>query len=324
MMRFDPSALGRRTTTIAVAIALLCGAGSIAPAAASDVCISMSGSPGTVAGIQLDLKWDGNCMSADKGSGTSARCTADPSTGKDIRAAIKPGPTLKAIFFSMADTNPIPDGDLFCCSFTRSSSAGNACCGLTMGNVLGSDPVGTAIQASAFNLLATMDGQPCTASQGGGGGQQGGPVRSGLQGGGGGVAPPVVSAPGAAAPAAPVQQAPAGGGRPAIPGGNIPVPEVPSGMEQVQRALQQLTPREAPTPAEPTAAAEVVTPQPTRAAGTPTAKARATEAHGTPTAAAKATPSAAVTPESKTPAATPEATPKARHKRKHKHEKSGS
>jgi hypothetical protein len=83
-------------------------------------------------------------------------------------------------------------------------------------------------------------------------------------------------------------------------------------MDQVQRALEQLAPRQAPTaPAEATAGDVVSTPRP--AAGTPTAKAHATEAHGTPTAAAKKTPSAAATPGSKTPGATPAATPKAEH-----------
>lgn len=307
------TAFARRALhTTAAAALFLAAAGT--PATAGNLCISMANSGGQVAGVQLDLKWDGGCMSADTSSGTKAKCTANSSTGKDVHSSVKAGPTLTALFFSMSDTSPIGDGDLFCCSFTRSSNAGNACCGLSMGRVSGSDSTGGAIASSNFDLLATMDGQTCTTSGGGSaGGQQRPPLRSGLQ--GGGVAPPVVSIPGGA-PAAGAPQAPSGrapaGGQPGAPAGGGAAPEVPAGMDQVQRALEQLAPRQAPTaPAEATAGDVVSTPRP--AAGTPTAKAHATEAHGTPTAAAKKTPSAAATPGSKTPGATPAATPKAEH-----------
>lgn len=314
MITFAPSPRLRRRGVIAsAAVALLLG-GRVSPAAAGSMCVAMGDSGGQVAGMQMEFKWDSACMSPD----TPPRCTAESSTGKDIRVGLKPGPTLKAIFFSLADTNPIPDGNLFCCNFTRSGSGGNPCCGLTMGNVLGSDSTGGAIQASAFTLITTMDGQPCAASEAssGGGGQQRPPVRSGLQGGSGAIAPPVVSAPGGSAPG---QQAPAGGAQPGMPAGRPQAPAAPSGMDQVQRALEQLAPREAPTAvADPTPQA-IATAQRTSAAGTPTAKARATEAHGTPTAAANKTASAAPTPGpktpgAKTPGATPEATPKADHK----------
>jgi hypothetical protein len=346
MIMFTPSArLRRRALATAAAVALVLGAGRITPAAAAgNLCISMADSNGQVAGIQVDLKWDSACMSAEQGAGGLAQCTADPATGKQVRASVRPGPTLKTILFSMTDTNPIGDGNLFCCSFTRSGSAGNACCGLTMGNILGSDSVGKAIPANDFTLVATMDGQACAASEAGSGGQA--PVRSGLQGGGGGVvAPPAVSggAPAAAAPQAPAAaapQAPAAGaapaapaagiapavpgvgGLPAAPGAAVPAPEAPSGMDQVQRALEQF--RGAPTPAaEATTPAAIATPERTRAAGTPTAKSRATEAHGTPTAAAKQTPGADKTPQATpqgTAAATPQATPKPKPKH-HKHKK---
>jgi len=293
--------LARRALRTTAAVALLLSAAGT-PAKAGNLCISMSNSGGQVAGVQLDLKWDGSCMSADTAGGTKAKCTADSSTGKDVHTAVKPGPTLTALFFSMSDTNPIGDGDLFCCSFTPSSSAGSGCCGLSMGRVSGSDSTGRAIPASDFGLLATMDGQPCTSSGGGGGGgggQPAPPVRSGLQ--GGGVAPPVVAVPGGV-PAAGAPQVPAAA-PPAAPAG------VPAGMDQVQRALEQLAPHQAPTvAAEATAGETASTPHP--AAGAPTAKAQATAAHGTPTAAAKKTPSAAATPGPKTPGATPKATPK--------------
>jgi len=305
----------RALGALAVATACLGAAGSMAPAPASDLCVSMSGSGGAIAGIQADFNWDSSCMAADKGSGSSGRCTADPSTGKDIRAALKGGAGMKAIFFSMADTNPIPDGDLFCCSFTRlGGGGGNPCCGLTMGNVLGSDSVGKAIPANNFSLLVTLDGQTCAVNEASG--SQPAPAGRGLQrsGGatGGGIAPPVVSAPGGAGGGTGTgQPGTTGGGQPA---GRGLAPAQPAGMDQVQRALEQLAPREAPTvAAEATAPAMVGTPQRTAIAGTPTVKPKATEAHGTPAAPQK-TPSAAATRGSKTPGATPEVTPKAEHK----------
>jgi hypothetical protein len=332
MIMFTPvTRLRRRALAAAAAVALVLCGGKVTPAAAAgNLCISMADSNGLVAGIQVDLKWDSACMSAGQGAGGLAQCTAEPATGKQVRASVRPGPTLKTILFSMTDTNPIGDGNLFCCSFTRSSGAGAACCGLTMGNILGSDSSGKAIPANDFTLVATMDGQACAASEAGSGGQQ--PVRSGLQGGGGGVvAPPAVSggAPAAVAPqAAPAgggastgRAAPAVGGIQGVPPVNPPAQEAPAGMDQVQRALEQLQGRQAPTaPAEATAPQPITTPERTRAAGTPTAKAHATEAHGTPTAGANKTPEAEKTPQA-TPQGTPEATPQATPKAKAKHHK---
>jgi len=332
MITCTPSTrLPRRVrSALVVATTLMGGLGSALPAAASNVCISMSGSGGVVAGVQLALKWDSACMSADAGSGVAARCTADPATGKDIHTSLKAGPgNLTALFFSMSDTNPIPDGDLFCCSFTRSSGSGNACCGLSMGRIIGSDGTGRALSTSDFSLMATVDGQIC-GSEGGGGGQQQ-PARGGLQGGGGVIAPPVVSAPGGnpptgggaqQAPAAGGQAAPGGGsgqpasgnqpamgGQPAGSGPPAAVPgkpetqEAPSGMDQVQRALEQL--RGAPTAAVEVGTSPAVgTPKPAAAAGTPTAP-----IHGTPTAAAKKTAETRATPGAQQTPATPKATP---------------
>ncbi len=318
----------RARHALAVATTLLCGLGSAAPAAASNVCISMSGSGGLIAGVQLALKWDSACMSADAGSGVSARCTADPATGKDVHTSLKAGPgNMTALFFSMSDTSPIPDGDLFCCSFTRASTGGNPCCGLSMGKIIGSDSAGTA--TGTFSLTASVDGQVCGSQGGTGGSGQQQPQGVGAPGGGGIVAPPVVSAPGANAPAggggggAP-QAAPAGGsGQPASGekpamggqpvGGGLPAgmpgkpegQEAPAGMDQVQRALDQL--RGAPTAvAEALTPRPVSTPRPAAMAGTPTVK-----APGTPTAAAKKSAETQATPGAKTTPATPNATPKA-------------
>ena len=61
-----------RVATAAVAL-LLCG--SVAPASAGNLCVSMADSGGQVAGIQVDFKWDSSCMSPDQAGGTGVRCT---------------------------------------------------------------------------------------------------------------------------------------------------------------------------------------------------------------------------------------------------------
>src|SRR5713101_2102625 len=55
-----------RTLRIVSAAAVFVGsARQLAGAAVADVCITMSGGEAAVAGLQLDLAWDGTCMSAD-------------------------------------------------------------------------------------------------------------------------------------------------------------------------------------------------------------------------------------------------------------------
>ncbi len=260
----------------------------------SDICISMENSSGQVAGLQAEFQWDHNCMTALTGSNGRPQCNADPSTGKDVHAALTPRGSLKALLFSMSDLSPMPDGNMFCCSFTFEGRPG--CCGLTMSNVLGSDPSGG--QDRSFGLVATIDGAVCATSTGTGGGG----------GGGGGAAPRVPAAP-MAPPVGAVGGVP---GIPAAPGGAAPAPAAPAGGAAPMRRApggDAAVPPPAPAggaaagaapeaPAVPTMV--VATPQRTpAAAGTPTAA----RTPGTP----KAAPTAKTTPDAAKP--TPEGTP---------------
>jgi len=254
----------------------------------SDVCVSMENSDGQVAGIQAEFQWDRNCMTALTGSNGRPQCNADPSTGKDVHAALTPRGSLKALLFSMSDLGPMPDGNMFCCSFTFEGRPG--CCGLTMGNVLGSDPSGG--QNRSFDLVATVDGAVCgtTTGTGGGGAAPRAPAAPAAP-----MAPPVGAVGGVpAAPAAP------GGAAPAAPGGAAaPMRRAPGGDANVPPPAGGAAAEAAPqAPAAPTVAA--ATPRRTPAAA------------GTPTAArTPATPKAAstvkTTPEAAKP--TPEGTP---------------
>jgi hypothetical protein len=278
-----------------------------ASAQPTDVCVAMENSDGQIAGIQLEMKWDGSCMSADLGGDNKPKCNADPNTGKDVLANLRAGPTLLALMFSMSNTSPMPDGPLFCCDFTY-LKPGGGCCGLSVGRVLGSDPAGR--QDASFTLVTTVGGYACTESPAELPAARG-PAAPRAPAGGG--APPAVSVPGApAAPAAPGQV-------PAAPAGQAPAGRAPFGPpgvppQQVPEQYQEPPAVEAPIQRPTERPTEVTTPYlvPTRRtpAGSPTAKARVTAAKGSPTAAAATTPSPAATPAA-TRGATRAATPKA-------------
>src|SRR5262249_27350205 len=118
------SLLGFAHTQRGWAVTLAVGSTSAAPGASTDVCIFMSGGAQVVAGVQLNLNWDGSCASVNSGDGISAQCRANPSTGKNVQTSVGKSPCqndpncLTALLFSMSDTAPIPDGQLFCCTFS--------------------------------------------------------------------------------------------------------------------------------------------------------------------------------------------------------------
>jgi len=313
MIRRTHPRLARRFAlgTLAITASLLTVQLGSVSAQPTDVCVAMENSDGQIAGIQLEMKWDGSCMSADLGGDNRPKCSADPNTGKDVQANLKAGPTLLALMFSMSNTSPIPDGPLFCCDFTY-LKPGGGCCGLSVGRVLGSTPEGR--QNASFTLVTSVGGYACTESPGELPAARG-PAAPRVPAGGG--APPAVSVPGApAAPAAPGQV-------PAAPAGPAPAGRAPFGPprvppQQVPEQYQEPAAVEAPIQRPTERPTEVTTPYvvPTARrtpAGSPTAKARVTAPKGSPTAAAAATPpSAAATPHTTrgtTPAATPKASP---------------
>lgn len=135
------------------------------PGHAAEVCISMQDSGGVVAGAQLDLSWDPSCMvpplqDADGGALPAAQCRSDPGTGKRVQDAVRGSSLLRALLFSLVDTNPIPDGGLFCCTFERMDTR-SSCCSLAMANVIFSDSRGQRVQNGT--LVTSLDGQPCVS-----------------------------------------------------------------------------------------------------------------------------------------------------------------
>ncbi len=154
---------------------------------AANVCIYMTDSGDQVAGVQMDLTWDGACMSA------GAKCRANSDTGKTVQSASRGGSTLRAIMLSFDNVDPIPDGELFCCGFNLAS--------------------GSACDVSITNLIAsTPQGQRTTANVRGNAPRPVPPMAGGA---------PVPAAPQVEAPQARDSGAPAGGQPPAA-GGNAP------------------------------------------------------------------------------------------------------
>jgi hypothetical protein len=307
VMRGASSRLGTGLGVVAIAT-ILQGMLPAATASASNVCISMTGSAGQVAGVQLDLTWDSNCMDADapKGrQGGPAVCSPEPATGKEVHTAIR-GTQLRALMFSMSDSSPIPDGDLFCCAFTVINQARPRCCSLNIGNVVLSTPQGQPVSDAGVALLASLDGQPCASSSPSGSQPARGPKPPPPP---QPQAPPAVSAGGVEAPAAPGGSAPQRA--PAAPGGAAP--QAPAAQQrggQAPEAAAEAAAGEA-TPAE--------TPVGTQAVGKPATARRAATAAVTPTPRPQATSTpvtlVTATPARSATAAAPTHTPKHKGKK---------
>jgi hypothetical protein len=182
----------------------------------ANVCVSMTGGGGEVAGLQLNLNWDDRCMTP-----TNARrlCSSNPATGKTVQSALQGRGALKAILISFSDTNPIPDGDLLCCSFMAVGDFGQRC-GVSMTNIIGSTAAGTRIDSiragntGQFAVLGEGAADPDAVAGGPGPGDSGGEPATGR------VAPPGAELP--VQPGAPAEGAPAdsaaGRAGPAAPG----------------------------------------------------------------------------------------------------------
>lgn len=303
MMRPAHRMIRRTVCGLAVTLMPFCGAGKAAAAspqtASTDMCVLMTGSSGQVGGLQMDLRWDPACMTAERRQGNAAQCASNPATGKNVQTALfADNATMRAMFFSISDPSPIPDdAELFCCKFTLASSRSTPCCAVSITNLILSDPVGKRVYDANISVQALVGNAPCTASAPGG--SPSNPVRPPAPSSLGGPAP-VIVAPGVAAPGPGRESA---GSRPAGGGG------VPAGLEQAPPPAELAAPAE-PT-AQPTPAATAPhtrTPARTAAATTPT-RAPTPAPQGTATAAAVGS----ATPQSSTQ------TPAAVRKPKKKH-----
>ena len=217
-------------TTQAITIGVQASGGG--PGDSVEVQIVLSGGNGLVAGMQTDIAWDSNCLSVASGSGDTAACYANTAIPKTLSTKIRSGSSLRALYLSMSDVEPIAqDTWLFTCQFTIDPATSATQCPVTLTNLVVSDSKGGRLPATAASGVVRVNqpnapNAPAQRAPVGvpgavvipGGGAAGG---SG-QGSGSGAAPG--SAPAGAAPAG---AAPAGGTRG---GGSIVVPGLPSGQ----------------------------------------------------------------------------------------------
>lgn len=270
-----------------------------ADAGSTDVCVILNNSNGRVSGLQLDLTWDPSCMTAQPAEGDAAACSSNPNTRKNVQTKLFPSAaTMRALFLSVSDTNPVPDDELFCCRFTLAQSG--SCCSLNTSNLIlaGHQPTGGIGRVYDQDILVqtTVGGIPCVASPPGGSAEN--PVRPAIP--PAAVAPPAVYAPEAipgreaAPPAAPQQ--------PGAPQAKMPA-GAPVAGEPALAPAPELAPAGSPTVPGVAAVAAPTSTRPKTAAAVRTATA--------PT----RTPHVQATPTGPGPSATqPETTPTPKHK----------
>lgn len=119
------------------------------PESAGTVCVELVGGAGLVAGTQNDLAWDPSCVEI------SEPCEADPQHGRSVFTAQRGGPRLRALVFSLINTDPIDDGILYCCPFHIASLRSGTCCAVSVQGAYASDSVGRGV------VTAGVDGQIC-------------------------------------------------------------------------------------------------------------------------------------------------------------------
>jgi hypothetical protein len=135
-----------------------------AESASTDLCVAIAGGNGEVSGLQTDLSWDSTCMTAAPAAGKAVQCASDPSTGKSVETALLSDTQMRVLFFSVADTSPVPDGELFCCTFTVASSQAGSCCSVNIGNLILSGPTGGRIYDPGITVEASVGGVTCDVS----------------------------------------------------------------------------------------------------------------------------------------------------------------
>jgi hypothetical protein len=280
----------------------------------------MLNSDGQVAGVQMDFNWDADCLTANVRSSGGPQCRSNAATGKTVQSAMRGGSGLRAIMLSVADVNPIPDGELFCCEFTVDSFASAPQCPIRLSNVIGANPTGQRVAVSTREgVVYVLGGGEASAAPPAAGiapaapggattaGDAGGAVTGGAPAAGlpadapaAGAAPvaglaPAVEAPAPPPPAAPAAgtiEPPAAGEAPAELPGELPAPG--AALEVAGEAIDVPQPRgtepAAPADAPP---ADTATPSPQPEPATPTVAPTRTPRAATPTTAPTRTPTTA-------------------------------
>jgi hypothetical protein len=131
----------------------------------TDVCVAMAGGNARVGGLQIDLTWDSACMTVARTGGAATQCASNPSTGKSVETALLSDAQMRAIFLSVSDTSPVPDGELFCCKFAVAPGAqADPCCSIDVTNLILAGPTGHRLYDPTITVQASVGGTACDAS----------------------------------------------------------------------------------------------------------------------------------------------------------------
>ncbi|MFI5399367.1 MAG: hypothetical protein ACHQ9S_27895 [Candidatus Binatia bacterium] len=65
---------------------------------------------------------------------------------------------MRALFLSLSNTLPIPDGELFCCTLTAAPSLDSGCCPITMANLIFAGPTGGRVYDPNVAVQVLVDG----------------------------------------------------------------------------------------------------------------------------------------------------------------------
>lgn len=105
---------------------------------AADLCVVLNSGGAQVAGTQNNLVWDGSCAMLS----SPADCRVNQATKKLLVGTLGPADnSYKALVLSLSDVAPIPDGQLYCCTFTVGAAPGS-CCSVSVVKTEASDPTG--------------------------------------------------------------------------------------------------------------------------------------------------------------------------------------
>lgn len=232
------------------------------------VCVRMDSGGQKIAGVQNDLNWDGNCLAF-------GGCQANLAHGKSLHMPKAPaGNSTKALLLALDNLDPIPDGELYCCTFTVKSASPGGCCPVNITGALGSDPQGNAVRSGANGGRLCMRG---TSALGGGPGRPGAAAGPGVV----SNVPEQPVPPADAVGAATRSNVDSGGGPAAAPaaqvfaGGGGPAPAAPAapGVPPVAPAAGPASAAPTPAAGAPGAAAPALPPGAPAAQGTASAAA---------------------------------------------------
>ena len=112
---------------------------------AADLCVVLDSGGAQVAGTQNDLVWDGACATL----ASAADCRANPAIAKALHGnlGLVGDFSYRALVLSLSDVDPIPDGELYCCTFGVETAPGS-CCSVGVVNTGVSDPSGRELPSS--------------------------------------------------------------------------------------------------------------------------------------------------------------------------------